>query len=247
MVCVSSHISGASLALNILPRPAAESPFGILVADRIFRFGPAPDSAGHAHAIARMCAGCRLVTCSATRRDARGRGTSTEAAASMQMLLILTFITLVLIPVMQAMAATAAQTSFRPAQRGRCFEDMRRDVAGAPASLPRGCPTRLLIAFPTVLGTESDPVAPSASSLRTASFDSDPPLIPPVTHTRSLAWAPEGRLVTCSATRRDARGRYRTKLLCRKRNSATTPTRQPISAIVTCTRRYIELCLDSCA
>lgn len=54
MVCVSSHISGASLALNILPRPAAESPFGILVADRIFRFGPAPDSAGHAHAIARM-------------------------------------------------------------------------------------------------------------------------------------------------------------------------------------------------
>ena len=138
------------------------------------------------------------------------------------MLLILTSITLALIPVMHAMAARAAHASFRPAQRGRCFEGIRRDDAGAPASLPRGCPARLVIAFPTDLGTEGDPIAPSASSLRTASCDSDPPLIPPVTHTRSLAWAPEGRLVTCSATRRDARGRYRTVVFCLRSASVTT-------------------------
>ncbi|CAJ3195715.1 Uncharacterised protein [Burkholderia pseudomallei] len=47
--------------LNRLPNMTGDRrrpyrPFGILVADRILRLGPAPDSAVHAHAIARLCA-----------------------------------------------------------------------------------------------------------------------------------------------------------------------------------------------
>jgi hypothetical protein len=80
------------------------------------------------------------------------------------------------------------------------------DFRGAPAPLLSARSARLLLAFPITPGVEDGRrEAPSTTpALQSASCESTLPLIPPLTLTRLLAVAPSGRLVTCSATCRDA-------------------------------------------
>src|SRR5471030_660113 len=87
-----------------------------------------------------------------------------------------------------------------------CETFSRFDVRGAPAPVLLDCPARFLFAFPTKSGVEDETPRqpPSAESWLRASCESSKPLTPPLTLTRLLAFAPLGRMVTCSATCIDA-------------------------------------------